>query len=379
MARSLLTFDLAALAANWRALKALSGGARTGAAVKADAYGLGAAEIVPALVEAGCRDFFVADIGEGIAARKVAGDARIFVLAGLDAANVGEYAAHDLAPVLNCIEDTETWLAHGDGRPCALHFDTGMNRLGMAARDIERAAAAAKRLNFALVMSHLACGDEPAHAKNRGQLDAFRKISARFPRAPASLAASGGIFLGADFHFDLTRPGIALYGGQPVIGQPNPMAVVVTFEAAILQVRRAAKGETIGYGATQTLARDSVIAVTAAGYADGFPRAASGSDAAPSRVEGWLAGHRVTLLGRVSMDLSAFDVTDVPEETLAKATAIELFGPHAPLDEFARACGTISYEVLTRMGKRAERKYTRQSVAGSDDASSVDANKDPSG
>lgn len=357
MARSLLTFDLAALAANWRAMKALSGGARTGAAVKADAYGTGAAEVVPALVEAGCRDFFVADIGEGVAARKVAGDARIFVLAGLDAANAGDHAAHDLVAVLNRIEDIETWLTHGGGRPCALHFDTGMNRLGMPGGEIERAAALAKGLNLALVMSHLACGDEPAHAKNRGQLDAFRKIAARFPRAPASLAASGGVFLGADFRFDLTRPGIALYGGQPVIGQPNPMAVVVTFEAAILQVRRAAKGETIGYGATQTLARDSVIAVTAAGYADGFPRAASGSDAAPSRVTGWLAGHRVALLGRVSMDLSAFDVTDVPEETLAKATSIELFGPHAPLDEFARACGTIAYEVLTRMGKRAERRY----------------------
>jgi alanine racemase len=357
MARSRLTIELTALKSNWRAVKALSPASLTGAAVKADAYGLGAAEIVPALAAAGCRDFFVADLQEGIAARSLAGEARVFVLAGLHGGNAADHVAHDLVPVLNRMADIETWKAQGSGRPCALHFDTGMNRLGMEAAETGRAAEAAASLTLALVMSHLACGDEPAHPFNRTQRERFAKIAARFPRTPASLAASGGVFLGRDFHFGLTRPGIAIYGGQPVIGQPNPMATVVTCEAAILQVRRARKGETVGYGATQTLARDSVIAVCGHGYADGFPRSGSGYDHAPSRVRGWLDDHRIPLLGRVSMDLSAFDVTDIPASVLDKASTVELFGRHVPLDEFAATCATNSYEVLTRMGKRAERVY----------------------
>lgn len=361
LATARLTIDLAALQENWRKLSAMAGKARTGAVVKADAYGLGADHCAKALWEAGARTFFVVYPQEGIALRKLLPTARIFVLAGLDTESAGPCRKAEITPVINSADELETWRAQsrqaGRPLPCALHFDTGMNRLGFDSREVEGIADDREGIEVVLVMSHLACGEERANPMNARQLGEFRKIAVHFPGVRLSLANSAGMFLGADYHFDAVRPGIALYGGEPMSGEPNPMLPVARLEAKILQVRTGRKGETVGYGATQTLARDSTIAIAGAGYADGIRRGASGRPGGGAK--GWLAGHQVPVLGRVSMDLTAFDVTDVPQRHLDASPWIEFFGRNIALDDFARACGTISYEVLTGLGKRAERVFQR--------------------
>lgn len=341
-------------------MAALAPAAATGAAVKADAYGLGAETIAPALYAAGCRDFFVAQAQEGVLLRPRLPQASIFVLGGLPDGDAALCARHRLIPVLNHRGDIEAWRPYA-ALPCALNFDTGLNRLGFEADALEDAAEAAVGLNLALVMSHFACADEPGHPMNALQLAAFEAIRRRFPGIRASMSNSAGVQLGRAAHFDLTRPGIALYGGESVNDVKNIAEPVATLEARILQIRRAQKGETVGYGATATLTRDSAIAIAGIGYADGVHRAASGSGVAMRSLRpgasGWIGGHLAPKLGRVSMDLAAFDVTGVPDAVLEKAQWIELFGHNLALDDFARAAGTIGYEVLTGMGRRVERVY----------------------
>jgi alanine racemase len=359
LATSRLTIDLSALQENWTRLAGLAGPTRTGAVVKADSYSLGAAECARALWDAGARTFFVVFPAEGIALRAILPQARILLLSGLDASSAPHCREAGITPVLNCTEELEAWRAEAKraGAPlaCALHFDTGMNRLGFDPREAARLAGDRDGLEVVLVMSHLACGDERANLMNARQLGDFRKVASHFPGVRLSLANSAGTLLGPDYHFDLVRPGIALYGGGPMTGEANPMLPVVCFEAKILQVRSARKGETVGYSATQALARDSRIAVAGAGYSDGIRRGASGRP--DGGAKGWFAGYTVPVLGRVSMDLTAFDVTDIPAHLLGRGEWIEFFGPNMPLDNFARACGTISYEVLTGLGNRAEKVY----------------------
>ncbi len=359
LATARLTIDLAALKENWRKLAAIASSAEVAAVVKANAYGLGIETCAQSLWQAGARTFFTAYCHEGVALRTLLPQARIFVLAGLDAEAALACRRAGLTPVVNSQTELEIWRAEGKKAgaplPCALHFDTGMYRLGFDRREAQRIATEREGVEVVLAMSHLACGEVRANSMNARQLGEFRQVAAHFPGVRLSFANSGGMFLGPDYHFDLTRPGIALYGGEPVAGEPNPMAPVAKFEARIVQVRDANKGETVGYNATQTLTRDSRIAVAGAGYADGIRRGASGWPGGGAK--GWLAGFRVPVLGRVSMDLTAFDVTDVPRQLLDGTQWIELFGPNMPLDEFARAAGTISYEVLTGMGKRADRVY----------------------
>lgn len=360
-----LTIDLAALAANYRNLAERSHPAETGAAVKADAYGLGIEKVAPALAAAGCRTFFVALPEEGVRVRRVAPEARIFVLNGFLPEMRRAYEAAGLVPVLNSRTEIEAWAgASAAPMPCAIQVDTGMNRLGLT---VEGALALAAdkgliaRLGIVLVISHLACGDEPAHPMNRAQLEAFQRVRATLPGVESSLSHSSGIFLGADYRCDVTRPGIALYGGAVVKGEPSPMRNVVTVEARILQVRQAKAGEAVGYGATVTLARDTSIAIASIGYGDGLPRALSGSgvplrDVVHRGGFGFLAGRLVPILGRISMDLTAFDVTDV-EKAVEPGDFIQLIGPDLPLDAAAEAAGTISYELLTSLGRRYERRY----------------------
>jgi alanine racemase len=357
LATARLTIDLAALRANWQHLSALHGPGETAAVVKADGYGLGAAPVAKALWQAGARTFFVVFPQEALDLRKLLPKARIFVLAGLNASSVAPCHKARITPVINSDAELEAWRAEAikAGAPlaCALHFDTGMNRLGFEPQAAERLSAHRENIEIVLVMSHLACGEDRQHPMNARQLALFEEVARHFPGVRLSLANSAGTFLGEDHRFALTRPGIALYGSEPIAGEPNPLQPVASFHARILQVRDAKKGETVGYSATQTLTRDSRIAIAGAGYADGIKRGGSGN--AGGGATGWLGGHRVPVLGRISMDLTAFDVTSVPQQVLDREKWIEFFGPNMPLDEFARACGTISYEVLTGMGKRAER------------------------
>jgi alanine racemase len=359
-----LTIDLDAIVANWRELDRRSRPGRAAAVVKADAYGLGARQVVPALAAAGCDTFFVALPDEGIAIRPLVPEARIFVLNGVHGRSFGTMVEARLIPVLSSMEQVELWSAQGGGSPCAVQVDTGMNRLGLTvdeARSLGGDDALRAGLDIVHVMSHFACADMPDHPTNGRQIETFRAVMASFAAIESSLSNSAGVLTGGADGFAVTRPGIALFGGEAVAGIANPMRPVVTLEARIAQVRSARAGETVSYGATHRLARDSRIAIASVGYADGYPRSGSGSgiplrDAVADGLAGFVGGHRAAVLGRVTMDLTCFDVTDVPEGALADGW-IELIGPNMALDDVARACGTIGYEILTGLGPRYARHY----------------------
>ncbi|HEY0122658.1 MAG TPA: alanine racemase [Rhizobium sp.] len=366
-----LTVDLDALVENWRDMERRSGRARASAVVKADAYGLGIEDVGEALYLAGARDFFVATADEGATLRLYAPDARIFVLCGIWPGMERVFFENDLVPVIASEEQLTFWMSvlsdYGD-YPCALQVDTGFNRLGLPMEDaLALADDVSRPASFApvLVMSHLACGDDPANPMNRQQLEAFRKVSAAFEGIEASLANSAGIFLGPEYHFDLTRPGIAIYGGEAVPGIANPMRPVATAEARIIQTRFVKAGETVSYGRALQLARDSRLAIVSAGYADGYMRSQS-SGGVPLRQTGlpggygFIAGHKVPVAGRITMDLTIFDITDLPDNLVRAGDYVELFGSNIPVDDAARAAGTIGYEMLTSLGLRHERRYVSE-------------------
>lgn len=364
-AHALLTIDLAAIAANWRLLQARCGSAQCGAAVKADAYGLGMEQVAPALHAAGCRTFFVATVGEGIALRRLLPDGIIYVLHGPLGPDTQAFLRHDLRPVLNSLDQLAAWRAAADGAgapPVALHLDSGMARLGLPRPEVATLLAEPDRLrdvDVALVMSHLACPDEPAHPLNAGQHATFTAALQRLlpmlramGSSPAvSFVASSGIFLGSDYLFDLTRPGAALYGVNPLPAQANPMRQVVTLKAKIIQTRCVDSGETVGYGATHRFTRPARLAVVGAGYADGYFRSLG------SRGIAYIGEQRVPVVGRVSMDLITLDVSEVAPSHARPGAWVDLIGPHNPVDALAREAGTIGYEILTSLGRRYERRY----------------------
>jgi alanine racemase len=359
-----LTIDLGALVANWRFLQTLVPNAEVGATVKADAYGCGLEYVGRALFEAGCRSFFVALLEEGIELRRAlrqyekGSDAAIYVLDGPlgEVDCVMSMLESSLFPVVSSelqAEKIERILSARSARlPLAIHIDTGMNRLGIRAEHLNQFLQTDLRakLHVTLLMSHLACGDEPDHPLNAQQLQRFAKCREMMPDTRASLANSAGHFL-EGFSFDLTRPGIALYGGRCLTFGPNQMKPVVKAEARIIQQRHAKQGEAVGYGASHLLARDSVLAVCGAGYADGYLRAVGGGEAFA-----FYGGQKVPILGRVSMDLLTVDITDIPEAK-RQGEWVELFGENILLDDVADAGGTIGYELLTGLSRRASRTY----------------------
>lgn len=348
-AGGLLIVDTAAVVANWRTLRDSAPTARAcGAVMKADGYGLGAAELAPALAAAGCRDFFVAVPDEGIALRRALPGHSICVLSG-PLGSLEPFITHTLTPVLNAPEQVAEWLAHSGGRDYVLQVDSGMNRLGLTAAELTELAPT---LQPRLLMSHLCCADEPAHPMNQAQLAAFRVAREKLPGVPSSLAASSGIFLGPDYHFDMVRPGIGLYGGNPVPGQPNPVRAVATLRLRIVQVRRIDTPGAVGYGATHAVSPGMRLATVSAGYADGLLRSLGG------RGVGMLGGIRVPIVGRVSMDLISFDVSAVPEDLARPGQWISVLGDGIDLDGQAGNAGTISYELLTGLSRRYARRYT---------------------
>jgi alanine racemase len=357
-AGALLTIDLDAIAGNWHRLRALGGTAECGAVLKADAYGLGAAPVGRALFASGARSFFVAHLEEGIALRADLSEPRIIVLNGLLPGLAADYTVHDLIPALNDPAEIAAWAGHaralGTALPGFIHLDSGMNRLGLMPEDQERLAADPSVLDGIgpiTWMTHLACAEETQNPMSRAQLDRFRRAVAALPEAPVSIANSSGIFLGSDFHGDLTRPGAALYGINPIPGRPNPMADVVRLEARILQIRRVDTPMTVGYGAAHRVEGPARLATIAVGYADGVPRAASGRGAVR------IAGFTAPITGRISMDLITVDVTHIPEPLAAPGALAEIIGPELSPDRVAESAGTIGYEILTSLGRRYARRY----------------------
>jgi alanine racemase len=357
-AGAILEVDLAGIAANWRLLARRVEPAECAAVVKADAYGLGAALVASALAAAGCGRFFVATIDEGIALRKVLPEpAEIAVFNGLLPGCADDFFEFRLVPVLNDPGQIADWRSAASRRgngPAILHIDTGMGRLGLTVREFERIAnelCQSDPIQWRALISHLACSDEPRHPLNDLQLERFAVARRRLAHLPAGLAASSGIFLGSEFHFDFARPGAALYGVNPQPGRSNPMHQIVRLKGRILQIREVDRGQTVGYGASHVMAAPGRLATVAVGYADGWLRSVS------PRGSGRIGGSRVPLLGRVSMDLVVFDVSGVDPALTRPGGFIELLDEDYGVDAAAADAGTIGYEILTALGRRYHRVY----------------------
>lgn len=342
--------------------------------VKADAYGLGMVPVATALADAGCHTFFVATLSEALALRAALADVRILVFHGVQAGEEFAFAAHRIIPVLNSLAQIHRWRAVAGEHVhavSALHIDTGMARLGLQPEEFAALVNAHPTIladcRVGLLLSHFACAPEASHPLNAEQLTRFRQAAALAPGIPLSLDNSGGIFLGADYHFNLARPGCALYGiaaqsknsvkenssSESPIPNPESLQQVATWHAPILMIRTLERTQSVGYGATQTLPKGTRIATVASGYADGYLRSLSG------KAVGYIGTHKVHLVGRVTMDMLCFDVSAVPEAELAEGAPLTLLGEGDGIrvDELAEAAGTIGYEILTRIGARVQRVY----------------------
>ncbi len=349
-AQAVLEIDLGAVVGNWRTLRVLHASGPVAAVIKADAYGLGARKVAAALHDAGCRHFFVAYLQEALAVRDVVPDAMVAVLSGPIPGTEDAYIRHDLTPVLGSLDEIRRWRNRALGT--ILHIDTGMARLGLAGQEVRVLANEPDRLaglTIRYVMTHLVAAETQDDPLNNLQRQRFAAARALLQPAPSSMANSSGIFLGDAFGSDLARPGAALYGVNPTPEQPNPMRGVVRLLARILSVRDVPAGTSVGYNATWTAARPSRIATAGVGYADGYHRRLAGHASA------CFDGGLVPLVGRVSMDLTTFDVTDHP--AAQPGCWLELLGPHLPPDTLAKAAGTNGYEVLTSLGQRFHRVY----------------------
>ena len=351
----ILTIDLVELTANWRRLKSSLKETDCAAVIKAEAYGLGASSAAIQLCQVGCREFFVALIDEGLYLRKALSDARldanIHILGGHMLA--GEtLLEHNLIPVLNSLVDIAYWKEKYPQAPADIHVDTGMTRLGLSPKELEILKEEPQRtmgLSISHVISHLACSEDAKAAMNAEQLGRFQKALVLFPGCKASLANSSGIFLGDKYHFNLARPGAALYGVNPTPGRPNPMSQVIKLQGKVLQVREVDAPQSVGYGATHQIKKKGWIATVGVGYADGYLRSLS------NRGFGFMDSFRVPLVGRVSMDLTTFDVSNVPKQLVHPGALIDLIGPNNPVDDIADAAGTNAYEMLTSLGPRFHR------------------------
>jgi alanine racemase len=361
-AGGVLTIDLAAIEANWKKLASMTVPVECAAVVKANAYGCGLEPVARKLGKAGCRTFFVADVVEGRCVRAIAPEATIYVLNGLMPGSAPAFADDNLRPIINSTTELAEWdafVATNNWRGgAALHVDTGMNRLGIT---VDEAVAIAPRIQsenhgFTLLMSHLACAEMPDHPLNDRQIRMFREIRIMYRGVSSSLANSSGIFLGGTLYCDLVRPGIALYGANPIPGKSNPMRPVVELKGRIIQVRTVNKSETVGYGAAFTASRPSRIAIVAVGYGDGYLRSA-GSAKGKSAGEVVVAGKRCPIAGRVSMDMFAVDVTDLAEGKARRGDFATLIGEGISVDDAAAGMGTLAYEVLTNLGRRYHRTY----------------------
>ena len=347
-AHAVLTIDLGAIVANWQALTVRHPSGSVAAVVKADAYGLGAGPVAAALFAAGCRHFFVAYLDEALAIRDVVPGAMLAVLSGPIPGTEPDYLAHGLTPVLGSLDEIARWPAT---TPAILHIDTGMSRLGLDVRELTVLANDPARLaglTLRYVMSHLVSSELPDDPLNALQRDRFAAARARLPPVPSSLANSSGIFLDG-MGSDLARPGAALYGINPTPGQPNPMRPAVSLRAQVLAVRDIPAGASAGYNAIWTATRPSRIATVALGYADGFHRVLS------NRATACFDGTPVPLVGRVSMDLTTFDISDHP--AVQPGCWFDIIGPHQSPDDLAAAAGTNGYEILTSLGRRFHRTY----------------------
>jgi alanine racemase len=351
-----LRINLDALVENYNLLASRMQAGECGAVVKSNAYGLGVHEVAVALNRAGCKRFFVATLDEGMELRAILPEATIYIFHGVGQEQETVFFEYKLIPVLNSPEQVMRWeIAAGQyGRlPAILHIDTGMNRLGVSLEQAESImkGVASQVLDFEFIMSHLACADIPEHPLNNQQLKQINAARHMFPGSGISFANSSGLFLDKSYHFDLARPGAALYGINPTSGRLNPMKNVVTLMSKAIQIRTIDTNTTVGYAATCELARGSTVATVPVGYADGYLRSLSNCGKVI------VAGHEAPIVGRISMDLMTVDLSNIPEAVIREGMPIEIMGEHLSVDEVAKAADTNGYEILTRIGRRCMREY----------------------
>jgi alanine racemase len=366
-ASGVLTVDLDALVANWRKLEKTAVPAECSAVIKANAYGCGIEPVARALAKAGCKAFFVATLDEAAIARAALPSAPLYVLNGFTQNSGDAYAKIDARPVIGELNELAEWDVFcrrtGWAGGAGIHIDTGMQRLGLT---IAEAQGLIPRIHagdhgISLVMSHLACAESLNHPMNARQLATFREAASAFSGVPASLSNSSGIFLGNPFHFDMVRPGAALYGVNPTPEADNPMLPVVDLKARIVQIRDVERGESVGYGGNWTTRRPTRLAIVSTGYADGYFRAGSSNDGTRG-AEVMVAGKRCPVAGRISMDLTAVDITDLDKNAVRRGHLVTLIGDGITVDELAHHFGTIGYEVLTSLGSRYTRVYKGEVV-----------------
>lgn len=361
--QALLTIDLDALVANFRAIAARAAPAQCAAVVKADAYGIGLVPAAQALSSAGCASFFVAHVAEAVRLRAALGDApaQIYCLNGVsdDAAEIQMLLGAQAFPVIGSMFEWAAWVKHAPGHAAALHVDTGMNRLGMSAQEAKAIADTPEAACVTLVLSHFASSEERDNPMNAAQIAAFEAVRQLFSNARASLANSSGVFLPTAPHYDLVRAGYALYGGNPTPGAPNPMQRVVSVHAPIIQVRDVEAGAMVGYNSTWRAPSRRRLATIGIGYADGLLRSASGTQEKLA-AQVYLGDIACPVVGRISMDLSVIDVTEASLEATTPGAMVELLGGHISVDELAARANTIGYEILTSLSRR----YFRQYVGG---------------
>ena len=359
---STLAVDLDAVEANWRALARQLLTVECGAVVKANAYGLGLEPVTAKLANAGCKTFFVADVAEARRARARTREAAIYVLNGFTSEAANAFAELNVQPVINSTTEMAEWDAFVRAQNwrggAALHIDTGMNRLGITADEAAALAPRAQTENhgITLLMSHLACAEIADHPLTASQIRLFRELRMLYHGIPASLVNSSGIFLGNSAHFDIARPGAALFGINPTPGRANPMRSVVELTGRILQVRKVPQGEAVGYGAAWKARRPSRIAIAALGYGDGILRSASGVDGKAGGAA-IVAGKRCPIVGVISMDLTCIDVTEIVDAPVQRGDIATFIGKDIAVDEVAASAGTIAYEILTRLGPRSHLVY----------------------
>lgn len=367
LAGGYLTVDLLAIQKNYALLSKLVSPADCAGVVKADAYGLGVDKVAPALFEAGCRSFFVALPEEGVELRRILPvDSKIYILNGLFDECEEVYAHERLTPVLNSLDEIKRWSALTEKvgpLPAILHLETGICRLGLTESAVDELAANPGYMDgieLRYIMSHLASADAPDADQNAEQMAELNRLLEKLPdglrNTPISFANSSGIFLGNDYHLQLARPGVALYGGNPTPDKENPMQPVVNWQGKILQVHDVDSEKPVGYGATYHTKRKSRIAIVSIGYADGYFRNLGNQGSCV------INDNKVPVIGRVSMDMIAIDVTSIPEEKCRRGDLVDLIGKDISLDDLAKQAGTISYEILTSLGKRCHRRYLEAGV-----------------
>ncbi len=355
---ALLHIDLGAIARNYQTLKIVTDDIPCGACVKANAYGLGQEQVAKTLWQAGCQDFFVAYPGGGARLRKTLPEARIHVFSGPLNGTEDVFDHFDLIPVLNSLEQIAAWNSfnreRNKKRPADIHMDTGMSRLGLTEEDVtvlSNSASLVEDMNIDIVMSHLTSAEDESNFLNLQQLEAFSRLSASVPCKRRSLANSSGIFLGPEYHFDIVRPGAALYGVNPTPHRKSPIESVIRLQGQIIQIRKIDSPQSVGYGATYCAKSPTTVATVGIGYGDGYPRLLSG------RGNAYISGMRVPVIGRVSMDLMTVDVTEIPDDVARVGAYVDLIGNKYTIDDAGRDAQSIGYEILTSLGGRFHRLY----------------------